>query len=214
MASVGEVHSCSPAQSPTKKLQIQQVSRASGNMACMPVESEIVDSSIDDEAIEDQRPHVVALGRGADQAGNRTSCCTHHQTWCDACMRAYGITGGSLVERTRTRSLRWITDYGCLKLDGHDDDDDDEDDEVARNKLLILVAKDVKTATCLQEKGVSKYATSCLVSLLRRLGYCRAILQSDGEPPRKALKRCTSVVESVLRESPVGEHAANTCCQQ
>ena len=46
---------------------------------------------------------------------------------------------------------------GYLKLDGTEDDDDDE--EMTQNKLLILVAKDVKTgtyaATCLQEKGVS-----------------------------------------------------------
>ena len=30
----------------------------------MPIESEIVDASIDDEAIEAQRPNVVAVGRG------------------------------------------------------------------------------------------------------------------------------------------------------
>ena len=67
-------------------------------------------------------------------------------------------------------------DGGCLKLDGREDDDDDEDDGVAQNKLLILVAKDVKTgacaATCLREKGVSQYRTSWMVSLLRRLEYC------------------------------------------
>ena len=48
-------------------------------------------------------------------------------------------------------------DGGCLKLDGREDDDDDEDDGGAQNKLLILVAKDVKTgayaATRLREKG-------------------------------------------------------------
>ena len=64
-----------------------------------------------------------------------------------------------------------------------------------------------------ERKGVSKYATSCLVSLLRRLGYRRAILQSDGEPSIEALKTATLLaspfVELVLRESPVGEHAAN-----
>ena len=38
-------------------------------------------------------------------------------------------------------------DNDYLKLDGTEDDDDDEDDEVAQNKLLILVAKDVKTGT-------------------------------------------------------------------
>ena len=78
----------------------------------------------------------------------------------------------SLVERTRTNSLRWITVT--------ENDDDHEDDEAVHNKLLILVAKDVKTVTCLQEKSVSENSTSWLVSLLRRLGYRRAILQTDG----------------------------------
>ena len=70
-------------------------------------------------------------------------------------------------------------------LDGTEDDDD-EDDEIAQNKLLILVAKDVNNgtcvATCLREKAVSEHATSWMVSLLRRLGYRRAILQSGGKP--------------------------------
>ena len=52
MASVGEAHSCPPAQSPETKLQI------------MPIENEIVDASIEDEAIEVQRPNVVVIGRG------------------------------------------------------------------------------------------------------------------------------------------------------
>ena len=52
MASVGKAHSCPPAQSPETKLQI------------MPIETEIVDEGIDDEAIEVQRPSVVVVGRG------------------------------------------------------------------------------------------------------------------------------------------------------
>ena len=84
------------------------------------------------------------------------------------------------------------TDYNHLKLVGPEDDNDDEDDEVAQNKLLILAAKDVKTgtsvATCLREKGVSEYATSWMVPLLRRLGYRQAILKSDGEPSIAILK--------------------------
>ena len=47
-------------------------------------------------------------------------------------------------------------DYGYLKFDDREDDDGDEDDGVAQNKLLILVAKVVKTgayaATSLREK--------------------------------------------------------------
>ena len=95
-------------------------------------------------------------------------------------------------------------DYGYLKLDGREDDDGDEDDGEAQNKLLILVAKDVKTgayaATCLREKGFSQYPTSWMVSLLRRLEHCRAILQSDAEPSVGALKTATSLVESAMRE--------------
>ena len=60
---------------------------------------------------------------------------------------------------------------------------------------------------------MSEYATSWLVSLLRRLGYRRAILQSDGEPSIVALKTATLLtcpfVEMVLRECSLGEHATN-----
>ena len=90
---------------------------------------------------------------------------------------------GSLVERTRTHLWRLFV-FFFLKLDGTEDVEDD-DDETTQNTLLILFVKDVQTgtyaATCLREKGVSEYATSWLVSLLRRLGYRRATLQSDGE---------------------------------
>ena len=83
-------------------------------------------------------------------------------------------------------------DSGYLKLVGTEDDDDDEDDETAQNKLVILVANDVKTGTydaiCLRDKGVSE---SWMVSLLRRLGDRRAILQSDGESSIVALKTAT-----------------------
>ena len=123
-------------------------------------------------------------------------------------MRARGIAG------RHERRERGPTggDYGKLKLDGSEGDDDD-DDELTQNKLLILVAEDVKTgtyaATCLREKGVSEYATSWLVLLLRRLGHRRAVLQSDGEPPIVALKTATLFVELILRESQIREHATN-----
>ena len=104
-----------------------------------------------------------------------------HRTWCDACMRARGI-----AERHKRRELGRedgdplvAIDYGYLKPDGTEDDGDDDDDEMTQNKLLILVAKDVKTGTCVanfvREKGVSEHATSWLVSLLRRPG----VSQSD-----------------------------------
>ena len=154
MASVGKTHSCPPAKSPETKLQI------------MPFENETVDAGNDDEAIEVQRPNVVAVGRGPTKLElehHLASGHAKHRTWCDACMKARGIAGktatdGSLVERTRTHLLRLI--MVIWKLDGTEDDDDDEDDEVAQTKLLILVAQDVKTgayaATCLREKGVSE----------------------------------------------------------
>ena len=84
---------------------------------------------------------------------------------------------GSLVERTRTHLCP--IDYGYLNFESTEDDDDD-DDEATQNKLVILLARDGKigthAATCLREKGVSEYASSWLVSLLRRFGYRRAIL--------------------------------------
>ena len=91
--------------------------------------------------------------------------------------------------------------YGYLMLGCTEDDDDD--DEKTQNKLLILVAKDVRKrtypATCLRENGVSGYATSWLVSLVASIGV--------------ALKTATLLsspfVELVLRESPIVEHATN-----
>ena len=64
-----------------------------------------------------------------------------------------------------------------------------------------------------ERDGVSEYVTSWLVSLLRRPGYRRAMLQCDREQSIVALKTSTLLaspfVELVLRESPVGEHATN-----
>ena len=84
----------------------------------------------------------------------------------------------------------------------------------SQNKTSHPVVKDVKTGTCagtfLREKGASEYGTAWMVSLLRRLGDRRAILQSDGKPSTAALKTATlladPLVELVLRESPVGEY--------
>ena len=102
VGSVGKAHSCLPAQSPETKLQI------------MPTESEIVDASIDDEAIEVQRLNVVVVGRGPTKLEiehHVASAQAQHRTWCDACMRARGIAeksarDGRLVERTRTHLWR------------------------------------------------------------------------------------------------------------
>ena len=72
---VSPMDSCPPAQSPEMKLQI------------MPIESEIVDAGIDDEAIEVQRPNVVVVGRGPTKLEvehHVASGHAQHRTWCDA----------------------------------------------------------------------------------------------------------------------------------
>ena len=57
---------------------------------------------------------------------------------------------------------------------------------------------------------------SWFVSLLRRLGYRRPMLQSDGEPSIVALKLATllasPVVESVLRANPGWRTCHRLCC--
>ena len=91
-------------------------------------------------------------------------------------MRAGGIAGGQEKrESGREGEDPFITmDHAYFKLDGTDDDGDDEDEEVAQNKLLILVAEDVKTGTCaatsLQEKVVSEYATPCVDLVFADIG--------------------------------------------
>ena len=83
--------------------------------------------------------------------------------------------------------------------------------KTTQNKLLVMVAKDVETRTyaaiCLREQGAREYATSQLVSLLRRLGYRNAMLQSDGEPSVVVLKIAT------LLTSLVVEHATNSVAE-
>ena len=62
----------------------------------MPIESEIVDEGIDDEAIVVQRHNVVVVGRGPTKLEvehHVASGHAQHRTWCDACMRARGIAG-------------------------------------------------------------------------------------------------------------------------
>ena len=62
----------------------------------MPIENEIVDAGIDDEVIEAQRPHVVAVGRGPTKLEvehHVAAGYAQHRTLCDACVRARGIAG-------------------------------------------------------------------------------------------------------------------------
>ena len=105
-ASAGKAHSCPPAQSPGTKLQITHI------------EDEIVDASIDDEAIEVQRPNVVVIGRGPTVLEVEHNVALH-RTWCDACMKAE-------AGREDEGPLGAI-DFYNVKLDGTEDDDDDED---------------------------------------------------------------------------------------
>ena len=131
MASEGKAYSCPPAQSPETELQI------------MPVENEIVNASIDDEAIEAQRHNFVAVGRGPTKLEVEHHVAprhAQHRTLCDTCRRTRGIAGRH--ERREPgredEDPPVAMDCGYLKLDGTEDDDDDE---TTQNKLLILVAK-------------------------------------------------------------------------
>ena len=168
MASVGKAHTCPPAQSPETKLQI------------MLLEQETPDAGTDDEAIVVERPSVVAVRR--DVASGHAQ----RRTWCDVCMRARGIAGRHEKREPGREDEGPLVaiEHGCWNLDGTDDDD--EDDQVAQNKLLILVAKDVKTgtytATCPRERGVSEYAMSWLVTLLRRLSFVDLVLRESPVP--------------------------------
>ena len=119
-------------------------------MEWMPIENEIVDADTDDEAIEVQRPHGVAVGRGPtklDIEHNVASGQAQHRTLCDACVSARGIDG----RRENWESGREdedpliAMDRGCWELHGTEDDNDDDHVEVAQNKSLIFVAKDANT---------------------------------------------------------------------
>ena len=122
MASVGKAHSCPLAQSPETKLQL------------MLIGGEIVDESIDGEAVEVHRPNVVVVGCGPTKLEvEHYVDCGHaqHRTWCDACMRARGIAGRhERREPGREDEDPLVAiDYGHLKFDGTADDDDDDDDD-------------------------------------------------------------------------------------
>ena len=60
----------------------------------MPIEKEIVDAGIDDEAIEVQRHHGVTVGREPTKLEiehHIASGHAQHRTWGDACLRAREI---------------------------------------------------------------------------------------------------------------------------
>ena len=65
MASVGEVHSCPPAQSSAKKLQIRPVSRSSEEKwNAWQLRTRLLSQAWMMKQTDDQRPRVVAVGRG------------------------------------------------------------------------------------------------------------------------------------------------------
>ena len=75
-------------------------------------------------------------------------------------------------------------DYAYMKAADSEKQDDEEME--TPDKVLMIVAKDCHTVTysasALDAKGPTDYAVQWLCGLLRRLGYRRLILQSDGEP--------------------------------
>ena len=149
----------------------------------MPCEGEIVDESIDDEAVEAQRPNVFDVGRGPanfEIEHHVASGHAQHRTWCDACMRARGIAGKT--RKTGAWSRGRGSAGGDMKLDGtEDDDDDDDDDEMTQIKMHILVAKDAKTgtyeATCRRE-GVNtprRRWCPCFFDMVIAERYCKVM---------------------------------------
>ena len=62
-------------------------------------------------------------------------------------MVARGIVGRHVGRKDEDPLVAIFFFFANWKPDGTEDDDDDEDDEVAQYKLLISVAKDVKSGT-------------------------------------------------------------------
>ena len=63
------------AQSPETKLHIRRELCSSGELECMPIENQIVDAGIDDEAIDVRRPKCCCDRTWTDQTGDPTPCC-------------------------------------------------------------------------------------------------------------------------------------------
>ena len=68
-------------------------------------------------------------------------------------------------------------------------------------------------ATQLEKKGVTAYGVKFFGRFIQQTGVRRFINVSDGEPAMKALKEASAHanqhVESISRETPVGDHQAN-----
>ena len=192
-----------------------------GSPASAVVDDEVEDDgAVDDEALEVQKPRIPSGGRQPTRAEIEHHVATghaQHRSWCTSCMRARGIAGRhEQQDRAREDADPMICiDYAYTKAADSEKQDDEEME--TPDKVLMIVAKDCRTGTysasALDAKGPTDYAVKWLCGLLRRLGYRRLILQSDGEPSVCALKNAVVLsmreVEIVLRESPAGEHQAN-----
>eukprot|EP00959_Pyramimonas_sp_CCMP1952_P264613 5532666-Pyramimonas_sp.AAC.1 len=81
----------------------------------------------------------------------------------------------------------------------------------------MLVIRDRRTkgyaATAVPQKGVHPYPVKFFAGYLKELGWKRYVGRSDGERSLVALKQAVAdqmqAVETVMQESPVGDHAAN-----
>ena len=181
------------------------------------------DRGLEEEAFEVQAPRVAPAGRAPTQTEIDHHVATghaQHRSWCDSCMRARGIAGRhELQGEARPDSDPLIcVDYAYMRAGDRDASAEEDDDaESGEHRMLIVAARDTKTgtyaATSLDAKGPTDYAVRWLCGFLRRLGYRRLILQSDGEASICALKNAVVLgmegVEVLTRESPVGESASN-----
>ena len=70
-----------------------------------------------------------------------------------------------------------------------------------------------RTATALEQKGLTQYGVKFFAGFIRQTGDRMSINKSDGEPAMKALKdaaaKALEGVESIGQESLVGDHQAN-----
>ncbi|CAK0830015.1 unnamed protein product [Prorocentrum cordatum] len=128
--------------------------------------------------------------------------------WCRHCQAARGIgeQHRARQEDPETADPVVCSDYGYLADDGSED-----------TALPMLVIRDRRTkgyaATAVPQKGVHPYPVKFFAGYLKELGWKRYVSRSDGERSLVALKQAVAdqmqAVETVMQESPVGDHAAN-----
>ena len=158
---------------------------------------DLENASIGDESIEVQRPEVAVVGRGPTKIEFEHHVAlghAQHRTWCDACMRSRGIAG-----RHERQEPGW----------------DDEDPPVAIDYGYLKL--DAVHFGCEMLWKLELMRQLVFVSLLCRLGYRRAMLQSDGEPSIVALKTATLLASHLLicfcEWKPNWRAASKWCCR-